>query len=212
MSHDNLSDRGEPNLLLQEVGDLSDIASREQTHEAGWDPDQLVDPESRVEEMSDEDEADTDFEKKSLERAKNPVLLYLQELGSIPLLSREEELKLAQKIAEGEAQINTEILSSPLGLRLALDLGKKVAAGLVNIPDVVNDPDETPAAPLADETILKARFRTQMRKLQLLAWSYERTARQLDKRTTAERRKQLSKKLIRQREKIAAAIKSLQLN
>ena len=212
MSHDNLSDRGEPNLLLQEVGDLSDIASREQTHEAGWDPDQLVDPESPVEEMSDEDEADTDFENKSSEKTKNPVLLYLQELGSIPLLSREEELKLAQKIAEGEAQINAEILSSPLGLRLALDLGKKVAAGLVNIPDVVNDPDETPAAPLADETILKARFRTQMRKLQLLAWSYERTARQLDKRTTAERRKQLGKKLIRQREKIAAAIKSLQLN
>jgi len=98
MSHDNLSDRGEPNLLLQEVGDLSDIASREQTHEAGWDPDQLVDPESPVEEMSDEDEADTDFENKSSEKTKNPVLLYLQELGSIPLLSREEELKLQKTL------------------------------------------------------------------------------------------------------------------
>ncbi|MBI2351539.1 MAG: sigma-70 family RNA polymerase sigma factor [Deltaproteobacteria bacterium] len=197
MSYNNPIDRGEPSLLLQEVGDSSDIASQEQTHEAGWDPDQLLDAESRVEEMSDEDEADTDFEKKSLERAKNPVLLYLQELGSIPLLSREEELKLAQEIAEGEAQINTEILSSPLGLRLALDLGKKVATGLLNVRDVVNDPDETSADLPVDETILKARFRTQMRKLQLRAWSYKRTAGQLDKRMNAERRKQLSKKLIR---------------
>ena len=61
MIHNNLSDRGEPNLLLQEAGDSSDIAFREQTHEAGWDPDQLLDPESQVEEMSDEDKADTDF-------------------------------------------------------------------------------------------------------------------------------------------------------
>ncbi len=44
MSHDNPIDRGEPSLLLQEVGDSSDIASQEQTHEAGWDPDQLLDP------------------------------------------------------------------------------------------------------------------------------------------------------------------------
>jgi len=212
MSHDNPMDREEADFLLQQAGNSPDIAFQEQTHEAGWDPDQLLESESQVEEMPDEDEANTDIENKSLEKARNPVLLYLQDLGSIPLLSREEEVKLAQGIAEGEAQINTEILSSPLALRLALALGEKVTTGLVNIRDVVNNPDETSAAPSVNETILKARFRKHMRKLRLFARSYGRTAGQLDKRMTAERRKQLDKKLIRQRGEIAAAIKSLQLN
>lgn len=213
MRHNNPNDRGEPNLLLEEVEDSPDIEFQKQPHEVRWDPDQLLNPESQIiEETADKEEADTDLEDNSLEKAINPVFLYLREMGSIPLLSREEEVKLAQKIEEGEAQIATETLSSLLALRLALDLGKRVATGLVNVRDVVNDPDQTSADLLVDEKRLKNRFRAQMRKLQYLARNYQRIAGQLDKRMTEGRRQQLDDRLIRQREKIAPAIKGLQLN
>ena len=206
MSKDNPIDWGEPNLLLEEVEDSPDIALQERP-DSIWDPDQPLIPEVRSKEALDEEEADTDFENDALEKAKNPVFLYLRDLGSIPLLSREEEVKLAQKIEEGEAQIAMETLSSPLALHLVLDLGKKVATGLVNVRYVVSDPDET-----VDEKILKACFLAQMRKLQYLARNYEHMARRLNKGMTEGRRKQLDDKLLRQRKKIAAAIKSLQLN
>ena len=212
MSNNNSIDRGEPNLFLEEAEDAPDIAFQEQPHEVDWDPDKLLNPESQIEEVGDKEEADAHIENDSLEKTRNPVSRYLQEMGSIPLLSREEEVKLARKIAEGEARIATEALSSLLALRWALALGEKVATGLVNVRDAVSDPDETSADLLLNEKNLKARFRTQMRKLQLLGRNCERTAGQPNKRMAEGRRKQLNKKLIRQREKIAAAIKGLQLN
>ena len=217
MAHNNRIDPESAGLFLDEVEDSPDTELRERLHEGGWAPEQLLIPKSQTEEVPDEEGTHTDFDKDTLERAENPVFLYLRDLGSVPLLSREEEVKLAQKIEEGEAEITTDVLSSPLALHLALDLAKKVAAGLVNVRDVVDDPEETspadaPAKLVVEERILKARFRTQMRKLQRLAWSYDRTTGQLDKRMTEERRKQLNKRVSRHREKIAAAIKGLRLN
>ncbi len=212
MRHNNPIDRGEPGLLPQEVEDSPDIDFQEQSREATWDPDQLLKPENHIEEVADEEVAHADFENDSLEKARNPVFLYLRELGSIPLLSREQEITLAQKIEEAEARIATEALSSLVALRCVLDLGKRVATGLVNVRDVVRDPDETSANLLVDEKTLKTHFRTQMRKLQYLAGSHESTARQLEKRMSQGHRKRLDKKLIRQREKIAPAVKSLRLN
>ena len=148
-----------------------------------------------------------------LSRTPDPIVSYLREVKSIPLLSREEEILLAQRIEEGETQIAEEALSSMLALHWTLDLGQRVAAGLVNVRDVVSESDdETSANPWANERILKTRFRTRMRKLQYMAKSHDRTAKVLKKAMTHCRRKQLDKKRIRQREKITEIITSLQLN
>ncbi len=206
------SDRKEPNLFLEQAEESPDIDLRAHPNEENWDPEQLLILESKTVEVSDREEADTDFENDSLGKANNPVVIYLQGLRSIPLLSRGEEIKLAQEIEEREAQIATEALSSLLALRWTLDLGKKIAAGLVNVHDVVKDPDEIWADVSAHEKILKTRFRSQMRKLEYRGRSYDRTMRNLDKQMSERGRKQLDVKILRQREKIATLIKSLQLN
>jgi len=212
MDNNNPIDGENNDLFLEKVEDSPDIVSQERPHNGTWGSDQPPIPESQNEEVSIEEDGDANFENHTWSKAENQVFIYLRELGSVPLLSREEEVKLAQKIEEDEAQIATEALSSLLALRCALDLGKKVAAGLVNVRDVVKDPDETSANLLVDEETLKTHFQKQMRKLQYLASSYESTARRLDRRMSEGHRKRLDKKLIRQRQRIAPVVKNLQLN
>ena len=56
---------------------------------------------------------------------RNPIVSYLHDVKSIPLLNREEEIALAQRIEEGEIQIADEALSSMLALRWTLGSGSK---------------------------------------------------------------------------------------
>src|SRR3989338_7133451 len=97
MRYNNPIDRGEPGLLPQEVEDSPDIDLPEPSREASWDPDQLLNPENPLEGAADEEVADADLENGLSDKARNPVFLYLPELGSIPLLTREQEITLAQK-------------------------------------------------------------------------------------------------------------------
>jgi len=198
--------------LPPEAEDSPDIELHARLH-AVWPADQLPNLETGIaDKVSDDAELDSGFDDDTLATTTNPVVLYLQEVKSIPLLSREEEVMLAQRIEEGENQIAEEALSSILTLHWTLGLGKRIAAGMVNVRDVVRDPDETSAELLVNERIVKTCFRTRMRKLQYMAKSHERTARGLKKPMTDCRRKQLGRKLILQREKITTIIKSLQLN
>jgi RNA polymerase primary sigma factor len=176
-----------------------------------------VDPLSHLEteiadEVSDDAGLGGGFDDETLATTTNSIVSYLREVKSIPLLSREEEILLAQRIEEGETEIAKEALSSMLALHWTLGLGQRVAAGLVSVRDVVTDSDEISAKRLVNERILKTRFRTRMRKLQYMAKSHERTANMLKKAMTNCRRKQLDRKRIRQREKITKIIASLQLN
>ena len=213
MSHRNPTDRGEADLFREEeVEDSADLDFRDQSPEVSRDLDPLPTQESQIKEEADEEQPDPGFENDTLEKAKDPVFLYLQELRSIPLLGREEEGKLAREIEEGEAQIAAEALSSLLALRWVLELGKRIAAGLVNVRDVVTDSDGVSADSPANEKIIKTRFRVQMEKLRYLARSHERVAGQLGKPMSDGRRRKLDKKLIQHRQRIADVFKVLQLN
>jgi RNA polymerase primary sigma factor len=62
-----------------------------------------------------EDEFDLHKEKELLEwsRSDSPVRMYLREMGKIPLLTKEEEIELSQRIEEGEEIIIDAICSVP---------------------------------------------------------------------------------------------------
>jgi RNA polymerase sigma factor (sigma-70 family) len=127
-------------------------------------------------------------------------------------LSRDEEVMLAQRIEEGEAQIVEEALSSLLALRWTLGLGEKVAAGMVNVRDIVKISPEVSGELLIDDPVLTTRFQTRMRKLQHMAKRYERIATRLEEPMADCGRRQLGKKLIWQRKRLTTIMKSLQLN
>src|SRR5262245_18534835 len=116
-----------------------------------------------------DDEIDNASEADSAERIKNPIFRDLRDARSVPLLSRDEEIQLAQEIEEGEACITTEILSSPFALRFILELAERTAAGFIDLYDVVKDPGRLSPDSASDEKIFRSRFRKKIKTLQRLA-------------------------------------------
>ena len=53
------------------------------------------------EEDLDEDELDLDLSAGALDKSNDPVRLYLREMGIVPLLTREGEVSIAQRIERG---------------------------------------------------------------------------------------------------------------
>jgi len=112
-----------------------------------------------------------DFEKKEAEemldlsvddheKTSDPVRMYLREMGTVPLLDREGEVEIAQRIEQGEWMIYEALCENPLVLRELLRLNemaqkdKKVMRELVS----GNDPDEPLDTKAADR--IKKNLRT----------------------------------------------------
>jgi len=211
MIENNVDTLGEfPVSSPAETRDTAAIELSAHFHAERWADDSLLEPEIDVaepesaEQISDVEELDSAAQSDALPAAPNPIARYLQDIGSVPLLSRDQEIRLAQRIEEGERQIVEETFSSLLALQCALDLGKTVAAGHVSMRDVVKLRVETSGEHLNDETILKNRFRIRMRKLQQLAQDCQ--------RDTAHSEISSAPARIRRCQKIARLIKSLELN
>jgi RNA polymerase primary sigma factor len=87
---------------------------------------------------SDEEEA---VERDDSAAALSSVQQYLHEIGSVPLLTREREVELAMKIERGKEQILEALFSTPRALSYVLELGNAIAAGDLDIRDVVDKSD-----------------------------------------------------------------------
>src|SRR5947207_2203481 len=69
----------------------------------------------------------------------DPVKMYLKQMGSIPLLSRENEINLAKRIEEAENNFAEALFKTSLARKEALDTINKVLNGEINVEDVIKD-------------------------------------------------------------------------
>ena len=72
--------------------------------------------EELAEEEEEEKEAESDVDGDVVGKTGDPVRMYLREMGTVSLLSREGEVEIAKKIEYGENKVINEVLSSPLAL------------------------------------------------------------------------------------------------
>jgi RNA polymerase primary sigma factor len=72
-----------------------------------------------------------------MEQSPDPVRLYLREIGRVPLLTREGEILLAKRIENGSKRAQRAITRSPIAVAELLKIGDELAAGALNIRDVV---------------------------------------------------------------------------
>ena len=67
----------------------------------------------------------------------DPVKVYLKEIGSVKLLSTEEELELAQRIAEGDEKARDKLTES--NLRLVVSVAKRYLGRGMNLLDLIQE-------------------------------------------------------------------------
>lgn len=65
-----------------------------------------------------------DLPAEALGKTDDPVRMYLREMGTIPLLTREGEVEIAQRIEEGQNEVVQAIVSHPLAVRELLAISE----------------------------------------------------------------------------------------
>jgi len=90
---------------------------------------------------SDEKEREIDLSPGTVGRTDDPVRLYLKEIGTVPLLSREGETTIAKKIEDGEQEISRVIFGMPMAMEEILDLGEALRAEEVPLEDFISMPE-----------------------------------------------------------------------
>ena len=98
---------------------------------------QLVDTEEDYEDNDDE----PDIQEESALRSPDPVKMYLHEMGSVSLLSREDETEIAKRIEAGQRQILNVIINSPVTVKEVIQIGAALKAGEIRLKDVVDIDD-----------------------------------------------------------------------
>ena len=161
-------DSEEMDSILSYFGDMNiDIVEDESEHV------EFTEGESEEEELFEEieitaleEEADTEDLSDGIAaagvRTDDPVRLYLKEMGSVPLLTREGEIKIAQRIEEGKTEVFSFLFGVPLSIQSILGLRDKIQTGIMGIRDIIDleseeeseEEDKSPAARQATETFI----------------------------------------------------------
>jgi RNA polymerase primary sigma factor len=89
-----------------------------------------------------EEEEGDELEMETFGRATDPVRMYLREMGSVSLLTREGEVEIAKRIESGKREVLSVVLNCPMAVKEVINLGNLVKAGKVEIRQVTNEIDE----------------------------------------------------------------------
>jgi len=85
----------------------------------------------------DEDDLDLDLSAGTLDKSNDPVRLYLREMGIVPLLTREGEVTIAQRIERGQIKTQKSISRSPIAVERLIKLGDDLVKGKASIRETV---------------------------------------------------------------------------
>jgi len=159
-----------------------------------------------------EQRSPTDPDDEATAPPSGSIHMYLRDVGSTRLLTRNQEIELAERIARGEAQITSQTLSSLVALEWVLQLGKRVASGTLHAHEIIDGSDEFADSFSSDNKIQDRSFCKRLTKITLLARQYEQAATQANKRLGQLKACELDRRRLRQRQKIALLLRGLKLN
>ena len=146
-------------LTYDEVNDLlpPDIVSSEQIDDVmsmfGEMDIEVVDSDQKVkipkikmdldeDEETETDQEETEFEPGTLGRTSDPVRMYLREMGSVSLLTREGEVEIAKRIEEGDRDVASVILNTPITVKEVISLGERLHKGQVTPAEISKEVED----------------------------------------------------------------------
>ncbi len=99
-------------------------------------------PEAESKDEPAPEESELDLSPGTLEKTSDPVRMYLREMGTVPLLTREGEVAIAKRIERGQNLVLKTITRSPLVLKELLNIGEDLRKGTRSIKEIVQFDDE----------------------------------------------------------------------
>jgi RNA polymerase primary sigma factor len=125
------------------------------------------------------EDVELDLTPGTLEKTNDPVRMYLREMGTVPLLTREGEVEIAKRIERGQLRVLKAISRSPIVIREITALGEDLKRGVRNVKEVVIFDEEE-----LTEEILQARVRQTVSRIDALLKHQKKTALLLEKLPT----------------------------
>ncbi len=137
-------------------------------------------PSAALDKKFDEDEAGEDVELDltpgALEKTNDPVRMYLREMGTVPLLTREGEVEIAKRIERGQLRVLKALSRSPIVINELLAMGEDLKKSVRSIKEVVTFDEEE----ITDE-ILQNRLKEFTGKIDDLAKAYKKANQLIEK-------------------------------
>jgi RNA polymerase primary sigma factor len=170
------------------------------------------DHEGIVKEEIHEGETDLDLTPGSLEKTNDPVRMYLREMGTVPLLTREGEVTIAKRIERGQLVVMKSITRSPIVIKELIAVGDDLRKGVRSIKEIVQFDDEE----LTEEKIANKTKQT-LKSIDKIAKLYEgalKQAAKLEKTPKSKKRPYIRAKwaVARTRVEISLAIRDIDFN
>ena len=135
-------------------------------------------------------------------------MLYLRDIRSISLLSRDQEVGLGRQMEQGQAQLIEKVLSLPIAMRFALDVGAQVERGELRLSDVMMDKEEDEE--LVEDRAARRRFLRGIARIRYIGQVVDRIhSEQGKKQISKTRRDRLEQKLLREKQEITETVKDL---
>src|SRR5207237_3450025 len=91
-----------------------------------------------AEDVEEEAEAAASTLDSEFGRTTDPVRMYMREMGSVELLTREGEIEIAKRIEEGLEYMIMAISACPMTVAQILDLAAKIVRDELKIDDAVD--------------------------------------------------------------------------
>ncbi|MCP9460567.1 MAG: RNA polymerase sigma factor RpoD [Nitrospira sp.] len=122
---------GEMDIEIVDGADGDRIRKRPDNGEIGDESEEVeLEPE-------EENEKPIDLSPGALSRTDDPVRLYLKEMGSVALLSREGEIEIAKRIEEGKKDIASVIYGMPMTIEFVLALRDQLKDATIDVREIV---------------------------------------------------------------------------
>ncbi len=143
-------------------------------------------------------------------KGPDPLGIYLKEMRSFPLLTREGEVQIAKRIESGQQEVLSVVLNCPIAIKEVINLGDALRAGRTKISEVTNEIDDEEAS-VVEEQMQKKKVLNLINKIQRGEERIRILRGELRLRNKEVAKKRIQEKILKKQTKIFDAFKRINL-
>ena len=133
---DDITDTDQIDIIIKMINEMGIKVFDEAPHsDILLSDDNSASPDEEIVEEAEQALSNVDSE---FGRTTDPVRMYMREMGTVELLTREGEIAIAKRIEEGQKHMIHAISSCPLIIEELLNIATKIKDGTLLVTDVVD--------------------------------------------------------------------------